>query len=94
MPELDKLIQLIKDAIKRDGRPLEAIVVAAGVRLKTVEGWLNGYTASPPLVGIMRLCLELRIPPDTVALALEDELSPSAAANLQELLQPPDAEAP
>lgn len=94
MPELDKLIKLIKDALRRDGRTLEQVVVAAGVRLKTVEGWLNGYTASPPLVGVMRLCLELNVPPDAVALALEDELSPSAASNLQELLQPPDAEAP
>lgn len=94
--QLGDLIALIKDAQRRDGRTWEQIVVAAGVRLKTVEGWLNGYTRSPPLVGVMRLCLELQIPPDEVAAAIArlGEPSPNASAYLRELEQAVDADAP
>lgn len=94
-----ELIRLIKEAERRDPRSREQIVAAAGLKYKTVEGWLSGAIKSPPLLGMARLCLELNIPPVEVfraALELgDDEVRRLHRAVVEELAKPqPDREDP
>lgn len=82
-----ELIRLIKEAQRRDGRHWEEIVVAAGLRLKTVEGWLNGNIKSPPLIGMAKLTQQLGIPPERVF-----EAAQTSVEQLRELVREIDEE--
>lgn len=72
-----ELVRILKDAQVADGRRWEAIATAANVPWPTIQGWLRNVP-NPPLIGVMAVAKELKIPWDDLARAILPDETPLA----------------
>ncbi|MBA3841036.1 MAG: hypothetical protein H0X39_00175 [Actinobacteria bacterium] len=87
MSETPKYLELLQRHRAKDARTWPEIAVAAGVKARTSEPWIKGNVAEPPLVGIVRLAVELGVTPRDLFDAVMGDEAAGRIGLLDEILE-------